>query len=91
MAMRKSSKPPKSSKSSKPKAKPAPQRVPLHPDHSAPLAVSVARACELSSLGQTKIYELIGNGEIETITIGRKRLVIYASLEKFVEKRRALR
>jgi excisionase family DNA binding protein len=44
------------------------------------LTCTVAGACEVTGLGRTKIYELIGNGRITTTTIGRRRLVIVQSL-----------
>ena len=49
-----------------------------------PLAVSVARACELMSIGPTSMWAMIKSGRVATISIGRRRLVIYASLEKLI-------
>ena len=46
-----------------------------------PLAVTVADACRLSGLGTTTIYELIKEQRLRTVTVGRRRLVIFASLE----------
>jgi hypothetical protein len=36
-------------------------------------------------LGRTKLYELIGGGEIDTVTVGRRRLVRIASLLKLLK------
>jgi hypothetical protein len=47
-----------------------------------PLTVTVGTALKISGLGRTKLYELINNGLIKTITIGRRRLVVYSSLEE---------
>lgn len=47
-----------------------------------PISVTIDVACQISGLGKTKIYELIGSGRLETVTIGRRRLVTYASLER---------
>lgn len=47
-----------------------------------PITVKIDDAMKISGLGRTKMYELIGNGTIKTITVGRRRLVIYASLEE---------
>jgi excisionase family DNA binding protein len=44
------------------------------------LTCTVAEACEVTGLGRTKIYELIGDGRVTTTTIGRRRLVIVQSL-----------
>jgi len=44
------------------------------------LTCTVAEACEVTGLGRTKFYELIGDGRVTTTTIGRRRLVIVQSL-----------
>lgn len=49
-----------------------------------PIAVTVANGRALTGLGNTKFYELINEGKIKTITIGRRRLVIYESLEELI-------
>lgn len=46
---------------------------------------TIAEACGAVGLGRTKLYELIGDGGIETITIGRRRLVRVPSLLKFLK------
>lgn len=47
-----------------------------------PVTVTVETALKLSGLGRTKLYQLIGQGVIKTITVGRRRLVIFSSLEE---------
>jgi excisionase family DNA binding protein len=49
-----------------------------------PLAVTVKKACKLIGVGNTTMYELIRDGRVKTTTIGRRRLVIYSSLEEMV-------
>ena len=44
------------------------------------LTCTVPEACQVSGLGRTKLYELIGNGRLETRTIGRRRLILVRSL-----------
>lgn len=44
------------------------------------LTCTVDDACEATGLGRTKLYELIGAGDIITTTIGRRRLVVVHSL-----------
>lgn len=46
---------------------------------------TIAEACDAIGLGRTKLYELIGGGDIDTITIGRRRLVRVASLLKLLK------
>jgi excisionase family DNA binding protein len=38
------------------------------------LTCTIDDACEVTGLGRTKLYELIGAGRIVTTTIGRRRL-----------------
>ena len=46
---------------------------------------TIAEACDAVGLGRTKLYDLIGGGEIDTVTIGRRRLVRVASLLKLLK------
>jgi len=46
---------------------------------------TIAEACDAVGLGRTKLYELIGGGEIDTTTVGRRRLVRVASLLKLLK------
>ena len=46
-----------------------------------PVWVSVKDATRLSGIGRTKLYELLNTNTIASIKIGRKRLVLMASIE----------
>lgn len=46
-----------------------------------PLTVTIKTALALLGIGRTTIYELMDQGVVETTKIGRRRLVIYSSLE----------
>ena len=48
------------------------------------LTCTIAEACKATGLGRTKLYELIGGGCLDTITIGRRRLVRVSSLLSLV-------
>lgn len=50
-----------------------------------PLAVRVADATRLTGIGKTKLFELISNGTLETVSIGRRRLILYRSLQRLIE------
>ena len=62
----------------------ADKSMPCHQGRRLPFAqrltCTVAEACEVTGLGRTKIYELIGDGRVTTTTVGRRRLVIVQSL-----------
>ncbi|AUC99528.1 hypothetical protein CWS35_11115 [Bradyrhizobium sp. SK17] len=49
------------------------------------LSCTVDEACIVTGLGRTKLYELIGSGQLKTTTIGRRRLVIVRSLLELVD------
>lgn len=59
-------------------------------DEPTPLTVRVETAMRMLGLGRTKFYELIGTGEIETIKVGKSRLVVFESLQRFVASHRGL-
>ena len=49
------------------------------------LTCTIDEACEATGLGRTKLYELIGAGQLATTTIGRRRLVGVSSLLSLLE------
>jgi hypothetical protein len=49
-----------------------------------PITVTVKRTRELSGLGNTKIWQLISTGQLQTVRVGRRRLVLYSSLRKLL-------
>jgi excisionase family DNA binding protein len=42
-------------------------------------------ACAMSGLGRTTLYSLIGQNKIDTVTVGRRRLVKVDSLKALLE------
>ena len=57
--------------------------------HTVPFAqrfsCTINEACEVTGLGRTKLYELIGAGHLATTTVGRRRLVVVRSLLSLLE------
>jgi excisionase family DNA binding protein len=49
-----------------------------------PLAYSIKEACSVSSIGRTRLYQLIKSGQIKVTRIGRRTLVDAASLRLLV-------
>jgi hypothetical protein len=47
-----------------------------------PMLVSIKDARKLIGVSHTRIYNLINEGALETILIGRRRMVRYGSLQK---------
>jgi excisionase family DNA binding protein len=61
----------------------------LSRDHAAvpPLAVTVARACELTGFGQTSIWAFIRDGRLAAVRLAgvRRTLISYESLRQLLE------
>lgn len=53
-------------------------------EHS-PLAYSVADACRVTSIGKTRLYQLINEGKLEARKLGRRTLIPAASLRALIE------
>ena len=51
------------------------------------VTTSVAEACRALGIGNTKMYELINAGDLDTIRVGRRRLVTTASINRFIADR----
>jgi excisionase family DNA binding protein len=49
-----------------------------------PLAVSPRQACILLGIGNTRLYQLIGNHELESYTEGRARRITMESIRRRV-------
>jgi excisionase family DNA binding protein len=51
-----------------------------------PLLVSVREAAKRLGLGRDTAYQLVREGRIHSVALGRKRLVPVAELARFVER-----
>ena len=49
-----------------------------------PISVTVQTARKLTGLGNTTIYELIKQQRLKTVAVGRRRLILYRSLEELI-------
>jgi hypothetical protein len=50
----------------------------------APITVTVATACAVSGLGPTTMWSLIGQKKVEAVRIGRRTLIVWASLQRLL-------
>jgi excisionase family DNA binding protein len=48
--------------------------------------MSVAETIAATGLGKTLLYELLGDGSIRSMKVGKKRLIICASLHDWIAK-----
>jgi excisionase family DNA binding protein len=49
------------------------------------ILVSIPDAAKALGIGRSKVYELVGEGRLETVTIGRRRLVRVESIRALAE------
>jgi excisionase family DNA binding protein len=54
----------------------------MHDTILEPVTVTVSAAIKYSGLGRTKLYELLSKGEIESVRVGSRRLIVFASLKE---------
>jgi hypothetical protein len=50
------------------------------------ITATVTQFRQLSGLGNTRVYELIAAGELATVAVGKRRLVIIASYHAMLER-----
>lgn len=56
-----------------------------------PVTVTVPVALRISGLGRTKFYELLAKGEIHSVRVGTRRLVVFASLKSRLTQMEAVK
>lgn len=54
-------------------------------EHTKPILVSGPKARDLIGVGNTKYHELLKAGVIESVFVGGRRMVVYASLERLAQ------
>lgn len=52
------------------------------------LLLSAEQAAEMLAIGRSKVFEMMASGELESFTIGRRRVLPVAGLREFVERQR---
>jgi len=50
-----------------------------------PLTYSISDAARVSSLGRTRLYELIGEGKLDRVKVGNRTLIKADSLHRLLE------
>jgi excisionase family DNA binding protein len=56
--------------------------------HRTPVVLyGLPEVCEATGLGRTTVKQLIYDGELDSIKVGRRRLVPVASIDKFITAR----
>ena len=63
---------------------PDPPAVPAPVEQREPIALSVVKAAERLGISRSKLYELIRDGDLQTVQVGRRRLVMSPVIEEFL-------
>lgn len=50
------------------------------------ITMPVTQFCRASGLGLTKVYALINSGALQSVNIGRRRLIIVDSYRRLIER-----
>jgi hypothetical protein len=59
--------------------------MPTYPSNEAqPLAYDIATASRVSSIGKTRLYELIAQNKLATAKIGKRRVILADSLRQLL-------
>ena len=53
-------------------------------DHEKPLSCTVKRTSKLTGLGESTIWLYLKEGRLEGRNVGRRRLVLYSSIERLL-------
>lgn len=61
-----------------------PRRKPRRLAPPKPLALTLDDTSRTTGLGLTTIYELINEGRLKSLSVGRRRLVLYSSIESLL-------
>jgi len=53
---------------------------------STKISMTMRQASEASGLSIRKLYDLIAAGKLKSVTVGRRRLILYRSLEELIAR-----
>ena len=60
-------------------------------ESSAKKALSIKEACEAIGVGKTSLYALIKRGELQTLRIGRRHIVVQSSVDALIDRSATVR
>ena len=63
----------------------------MHPDTLDRITATIPEFRRLSGIGRSRIYELLDSGELESVYIGSRRLILIDSYRRLIERQRGRR
>ena len=61
------------------------------PDRHERLALGIQEAAEAVGLGRSTLFKLLAAGELKAVKIGRRRLILKAELDRFIQAREVVK
>jgi excisionase family DNA binding protein len=58
------------------------------PEHL--ITATIGNFCALSNIGRSKVYELLDAGDLQSIKIGKRRLILIDSYHRLIERQRSI-
>ena len=52
------------------------------------ITATIGNFCEISDIGRSKVYELLDAGDLDSIKIGKRRLIVLDSYRRLIERQR---
>jgi predicted DNA-binding transcriptional regulator AlpA len=53
------------------------------------ITAPIGEFCCMSGISRSRVYELIGDGSIESFTLGKRRLIVIDSYRRLIERQQA--
>jgi hypothetical protein len=53
------------------------------------ITATIANFCEISDIGRSKVYQLLDAGDLQSIKIGKRRLIVVESYRRLIGRRQA--
>lgn len=53
------------------------------------ITATIGNFCALSNIGRSKVYELLDAGDLESIKIGKRRLILIDSYHRLIDRQRS--
>ena len=61
----------------------------MDPNTATLITTTIGNFCRLTDIGRSKTYELLASGALDSLKIGKRRLIILDSYRKLIEQQRA--
>src|SRR3954453_4994523 len=53
------------------------------------ITTTIGKFCDISDIGRSKVYELLDAGDLDSIKIGKRRLILLDSYRRLIERQRS--